>query len=103
MELLTHEKPSSRYLRYPLFKAYLAKKRAEGKHYNVAISHAAKKLVKVIYHLQNTGKSYIKAVYPFLKYISFFEHLQKCSVCHAVFNVLISDKVHFCTLSEMIV
>lgn len=29
-----------------LFAAYLAKKRAEGKHYNVAISHAAKKLVR---------------------------------------------------------
>lgn len=26
------------------FAAYLAKKRAEGKHYNVAISHAVKKI-----------------------------------------------------------
>jgi hypothetical protein len=31
----------------PTFAAYLAKKRAEGKHYNVAISHAAKKLVRL--------------------------------------------------------
>ena len=55
------EKRGSRYLRFalfnatryvcihdPVFSAYLAKKRAEGKHYNVAISHAAKKLVRQI-------------------------------------------------------
>jgi transposase len=68
------EKRGSRYLRYALFNAtkfvcrwdptfasYLAKKRAEGKHYNVAISHAAKKLVRVIYQLEKSGQSYIKA------------------------------------------
>lgn len=67
------EKRGSRYLRYALFNAakfvsrcdptfstYLAKKRAEGKHYNVAVSHAAKKLVRVIYHLEKTGQLYIK-------------------------------------------
>ena len=43
------------------FAAYLAKKRAEGKHYNVAISHAVKKLVRVIYHLEKTKQQYIKA------------------------------------------
>ena len=42
----------------PTFAAYLAKKRAEGKHYNVAISHAAKKLVRVIYALQKSGQAY---------------------------------------------
>lgn len=65
------EKRGSRYLRYalfnatryvcmwdPTFKSYLAKKRAEGKHYYVAISHAAKKLVRLIYHLQMTGEAY---------------------------------------------
>ena len=65
------EKRGSRYLRYaifnatkyvchwdPSFAAYLAKKRAEGKHYNVAISHAAKKLVRVIYALQKSGQAY---------------------------------------------
>ena len=59
------EKRGSRYLRYALFNAtkcvcnwdptfntYLAKKRAEGKHYNVAISHATKKLVRVMFHLE---------------------------------------------------
>ncbi len=34
------------------------KKLAEGKHYNVAISHAAKKLVRLIYHLETTGETY---------------------------------------------
>ena len=65
------EKRGSRYLRYaifnaakyvciwdPTFAAYLAKKRAEGKHYNVAISHAAKKLVRLIYAMQKSGQSY---------------------------------------------
>ena len=65
------EKRGSRYLRYALFNAtkfvcnwdptfadYLQKKRREGKHYNVAISHACKKLVRVIYHLQTTGEEY---------------------------------------------
>ena len=65
------EKRGSRYLRYalfnaakyvciwdPTFSAYLAKKRAEGKHYNVAISHAAKKLVRLIFALQTSGKAY---------------------------------------------
>jgi len=65
------EKRGSRYLRYalfnaaqyvciwdPTFKAYLAKKRAEGKHYYVAISHACKKLVRVIYRMQLTGEAY---------------------------------------------
>ena len=66
------EKRGSRYLRYalfnatkyvcmwePSFKAYLAKKRAEGKHYNVAISHAAKKLVRLIFALQTSGKAFL--------------------------------------------
>ena len=63
------EKRGSRYLRYalynatkyvclwePSFAAYLAKKRAEGKHYNVALSHAAKKLVRVIFALEKSGR-----------------------------------------------
>lgn len=68
------EKRGSRYLRYalfnatkfvcnwePTFAAYLSKKRSEGKHYNVAISHAAKKLVRVIYQLEKTGQPYLKS------------------------------------------
>jgi transposase len=65
------EKRGSRYLRFaiynatkyvchwsPAFADYLAKKRAEGKHYNVAISHAAKKLVRLICALEKSGESY---------------------------------------------
>ena len=65
------EKRGSRYLRYalynaakyvchwdPTFAAYLAKKRAEGKHYNVALSHAAKKLVRLIFALEISGQPY---------------------------------------------
>lgn len=37
----------------------LQKKRSEGKHYNVAISHAAKKLVRLIFALQKSGQPYI--------------------------------------------
>ena len=62
------EKLSSHYLRYaifnatkyichwdPAFAAYLVKKRVEGKHYNVAHSHVAKKFVRVIYASQKLG------------------------------------------------
>lgn len=65
------EKRGSRYLRYaiynaakyvclwdPTFAAYLANKRAEGKHYNVAISHAAKKLVRLIFALEKSRQPY---------------------------------------------
>ncbi len=65
------EKRGSRYLRYalfqatqyvchwdPTFAAYLAKKRAEGKHYYVAISHAAKKLVRLIYAMEKSKQDY---------------------------------------------
>ena len=66
------EKRGSRYLRYALYNAtkyvchwdptfadYLAKKRAEGKHYNVAISHAAKKLVRLIFAMERSQKPYL--------------------------------------------
>ena len=65
------EKRGSKYLRYalfnatkyvcnwdPTFSAYLAKKRAEGKHYYVAITHTAKKLVRLIYALETSGEQY---------------------------------------------
>lgn len=65
------EKRGSRYLRYALYNAtkyvchwdpafadYLAKKRAEGKHYNVALSHAAKKLVRLIFAMERSQKPY---------------------------------------------
>ena len=40
------------------FSEYLAKKKSEGKHYNVAISHACKKLVRTLYRMQLTGELY---------------------------------------------
>ncbi len=65
------EKRGSKYLRYALYNAtkyvchwdesfslYLAKKRAEGKHYNVALSHATKKLVRTIYAMEKSGQTY---------------------------------------------
>lgn len=65
------EKRGSRYLRYALFNAtryvciwderfrlYLTRKRAEGKHYYVAISHAAKKLLRTIYRMEMTHTAY---------------------------------------------
>lgn len=68
------EKRGSRYLRYALynatkyvchwdesFGAYLEKKRAEGKHYNVALSHATKKLVRIIYAMEKSGQPYRNA------------------------------------------
>ena len=68
------EKRGSRYLRYalfnaakyvciwdPTFSAYLVKKRAEGKHYYVAISHAAKKLIRLIFALEKTRQPYRQA------------------------------------------
>ena len=69
------EKRGSRYLRYalfnatkyvchwdPAFAAYLAKKRAEGKHYNIALSHATKKLVRLIFALEKSGTPYRSVV-----------------------------------------
>ena len=66
------EKRGSRYLRYALynatkyvchwdksFGAYLDKKRAEGKHYNVALSHATKKLVRLIFAMEKSKQAYL--------------------------------------------
>ena len=66
------EKRGSRYLRYALYNAtkyvchwdesfcaYLSKKRSEGKHYNVALSHATKKLVRLIFAMEKSGKAYL--------------------------------------------
>ena len=68
------EKRGSKYLRYALFnavkkvcrwdktfKAYLDRKKAEGKHPTSAAVHAVKKLTRLIYHLQITGESFVPA------------------------------------------
>lgn len=42
----------------PYFSAYLSKKRAEGKHYNVAISHVARKLIRTLYAMEEKHQAY---------------------------------------------
>ena len=67
----TMVKHGSKYLRWALlnatrlvcmrdksFNEYKNKKLAEGKHYFVALSHTSKKLIRVIYYLLKTNKSY---------------------------------------------
>lgn len=64
-------KRGSPYLRYAIlfaarlistfdvtFKAYFHKKISEGKHYNVAISHVGKKLVRVLFHLLSNNSPF---------------------------------------------
>ena len=64
-------KRGSKYLRWALLQAarlvayrdktfaeYMAKKRSEGKHFYVAVSHVAKKLVRVLFHLLRSGESF---------------------------------------------
>lgn len=64
-------KRGSKYLRHALylaaenvthwdsnFSAYLVKKRSEGKHYNVAISHVARKLIRVMYSMEEKHTAY---------------------------------------------
>ena len=46
-------------MRDPTFKTYLTKKRSEGKHYFVAVSHTGKKLLRVIYYLLKNNSSFI--------------------------------------------
>jgi transposase len=62
-------KRGSSYLRYaliqaaellanysPHFRAYIRLKISQGKHYNVAVSHVAKKLIRIIYYLLKTNQ-----------------------------------------------
>lgn len=64
-------KRGSKYLRWALvmaarsvsqhdsaFREYLGSKLAEGKHYNCAMGHVAKKLIRLVYHLMATGEDY---------------------------------------------
>ena len=91
------EKRGSRYLRFALinaakyvchwdetFGAYLQKKISEGKHYNVAITHATKKLVRLIYAMEKSGKKRHNFFCPIT--LSSSTDI-RCSVCHAIFKV----------------
>ena len=64
-------KKGSKYLRYalfqvariiwqwdPTFREYYEKKLSEGKHYYVVLGHIQKKIVRVIYSLMKSGKTY---------------------------------------------
>lgn len=42
----------------PTFNTYLEKKRKEGKHYKVALSHIAKKLTRIIFYILKTGNRF---------------------------------------------
>ena len=66
------EKRGSKFLRYSIllaargvvvwnakFREYMDKKLNEGKHYFVALSHVAKKLIRLIFALEKNGQEYI--------------------------------------------
>lgn len=68
----TMVKRGSTYLRWALFQAarlvamrdktfadYLTKKRSEGKHFNVAISHVGKKLLRTIFYMLKHNESFV--------------------------------------------
>ena len=46
-------------LRVPVFKEYLSLKKSQGKHHLVAMSHTAKKLLRVIFHLLKAEETFI--------------------------------------------
>jgi len=65
-------KKGSKYLRYalfqvsrviwqwdPIFKEYYNKKAVEGKHYYVILGHIQKKVIRVIYSVMKSGRSYV--------------------------------------------
>ena len=42
----------------PVFREYMRKKQAEGKNFRVALSHVAKKIIRVLYHLLKTNQPF---------------------------------------------
>ena len=44
----------------PVFKECLGRKLAEGKHYNCAMGHVAKKLVRLVFSLMSTNEAYVE-------------------------------------------
>lgn len=46
-------------MRDETFSTYLAKKRSEGKHFYVAMSHVAKKLIRVIFHILKSNTAFV--------------------------------------------
>jgi len=46
-------------MRDQTFRDYLLKKRCEGKHFNVALSHVGKKLIRVIFHMLQNNRAFV--------------------------------------------
>jgi transposase len=46
-------------MRDQTFRDYLLKKRREGKHFNVALSHVGKKLIRVIFHMLQNNRAFV--------------------------------------------
>lgn len=46
-------------MRDQTFSEYMVKKRSEGKHFNVAMSHVGKKLIRVIYYLLKSNNQFV--------------------------------------------
>lgn len=49
-------------MRDPVFSAYCSKKKSEGKHHNVAMSHVARKLVRVVFQLLKTNSDFVSQI-----------------------------------------
>lgn len=54
----------SAYVIDPTMRAYVDRKRAEGKHFFVALSHGMKKMVRVIFAVLRSGKDYVAPEEP---------------------------------------
>ncbi len=102
------KKRGSRYLRYALynatkyvchwdesFRAYLQKKRSEGKHYNIALSHATKKLVRLILAMERAGEAYCQQFNFFCKYLLFSIPV-KMLLLSCSFQSSNVSEMHFC-------
>jgi transposase len=46
-------------MRDATFRDYMLKKKAQGKHHNVAVTHVGKKLVRVIFHMLKTNRCFV--------------------------------------------
>ena len=54
----------SAYVIDPTMRAYVDRKRAEGKHFFVALSHGMKKMVRVVFAVLRSGKEYVAPALP---------------------------------------
>lgn len=52
----------SAYVLDPAMRAYVDRKRAEGKHFFVALSHGMKKMTRILYAVLRSGKAYVSPI-----------------------------------------